>query len=114
MKAVSETPVTLSEVADILSKKEKEYKAEGKEMLYEQKRALEHARNNVKLNPKQARELAGKLSELNSELNAERAVKIVDLMPETVDDVRVIFAKERFKYEEEDIKKILDLVAQYR
>lgn len=114
MKSVAETPITLSEVAEILSKKEKEYKAESKEMLYEQKRALEHARTQVKLTPKQAKELAKKLGELNQEINPERAVKIVDLLPETPDDVRAIFAKERFKYEEEDLKKILDLVAQYK
>jgi len=40
--------------------------------------------------------------------------KIVDLLPETTDDVRAIFAKERFKYTEEEIKQITDLVDQFR
>jgi len=114
MKGVSETPITVSEVASVLKKKEKEYKAADKEMLYEQKRALEHAKAEGKLTPKQSRELVKKLIGLDLELSETRAVKIADMLPETLDDVRSIFAKERFKYEEDEIKKITDLVDQYR
>ena len=55
-----------------------------------------------------------KLSELELKLTEEQIVKICDLLPETVDDMRAIFAKERFKYSEDEIKKILDIVDQYR
>ena len=67
-------------------------------MYYEQKRALEHAKNFGKLGKKDSESLRKKLSELNLSLTLEWTAKIVDLLPETVDDVRVIFAKERFKY----------------
>jgi len=114
MKLISEKCATLSEVKDILKKQEKEYAEEGKEMLYEQKRAKEHATTFSKLTAKQSRELAEKLASLGVQLHDDRIVKIADLMPETTDDVRAIFAKERFKYTEDEIKQITDLIASYK
>ncbi|HEX54668.1 MAG: hypothetical protein DRO90_01985 [Candidatus Altiarchaeales archaeon] len=114
MKILKERFVPIAEVKSILEKKEREYKRENNELLYEQKRALEHARKYSKLSLKDSRELIKKLSELDLNLTEDQIVKISDLLPETVDDVRAIFAKERFKYTEEDIKKILEIVDQYR
>lgn len=114
MKLISERPITLSEVREVLKQQEKEYAEDGKEPLYEQKRAKEHAEKFAKLILKQAKELAEKLAGLGIQLPGERIVKIVDVMPETTDDVRAIFAKERFKYTEEEIKQITDLIAGYK
>ncbi|RLI94346.1 MAG: RNA polymerase Rpb4, partial [Candidatus Altiarchaeales archaeon] len=86
----------------------------GKEMLYEQRRALEHARASSKLKLKDVNEMIKKLEELNLNLSEDQLIKICDLLPETVDDVRAIFAKERFRYAEEEIKKIIDILDQYR
>jgi DNA-directed RNA polymerase subunit F len=41
-------------------------------------------------------------------------VKVVDLMPEDLDDLRLIFAKERGTFETETLQNILDLLDQYR
>ena len=114
MKQISERPVTISEVKEILKQEEKDYAEAGKEMLYEQKRAKEHADKFAKITVKQAKELSEKLAKLSMQLPEERITKIVDLMPETTDDVRAIFAKERFKYTEEEIKQITDLIAGYK
>ena len=43
-----------------------------------------------------------------------QAVKVVDLMPEDLDDLRLIFAKERGTFETDALKNILDLLDQYR
>jgi DNA-directed RNA polymerase subunit F len=114
MKQTSERPVTLSEVQEVLKEQEKEYAEAGKELIYEQKKSKEYADKFVKLTVKQAKEMCEQLAALPIQLPAERIVKIVDLMPETTDDVRAIFAKERFKYTEEEIKQITDLVAKYK
>jgi DNA-directed RNA polymerase subunit F len=114
MNVLEEKPVSLLEVADILTGKEKKYSEGGVDLLYEQKRALEHAKKFSKISSKDAREMAAKLSELDITLSADRIIKIIDLMPKNVDDIRAIFAKERFKYTEEEIKKITDVVDQYR
>ena len=114
MKTIDERSITIAEVESILKRKDKEYADEGKDLLYEQKRALDYVKKFSKLKLKEAIELSKKLSELPLNLGGDHIVKIVDLVPETVDDVRSIFSKERFKYGEEDIKKILEIVDQYR
>lgn len=114
MNIVSERNITLAEVKNILKEKKKEYSEEGKELFYEQKRAFDHASKAAKISLKDANKLIDEVKGLNLSLSDEQIIKIADLLPETVDDVRAIFAKERFKYGEEDIKKVLDVVAKYR
>ncbi len=114
MDVKASEPVTLVEVAALLKKKEKEYADYTGELRYEQKRALEHAKTFKKISTKDVKSMVKQLSELEINLNAERIVKIIDLMPSSVDDIRAIFAKERFKYTEEELKKITDVVDQYR
>ncbi|MBU0762369.1 MAG: RNA polymerase Rpb4 family protein [Candidatus Altiarchaeota archaeon] len=107
-------PVTLTEVQTILKAKEKQYSKADVELRFEQRRSLEHAQKFAKVSVKDAKDMAKKLAELGLELNDERIVKIVDELPSSVDDIRAIFAKERFKYGEEELKKIVDIVDQYR
>ncbi len=114
MNIIKERSVSLAEVKNILKDKKKEYTDEEKELYYEQKRALDHASKAAKLTPKDALKLMEGIKATGLTLTEDQLVKISDLLPETVDDVRAIFAKERFKYTEEEIKKILDVVAQYR
>jgi len=114
MKQTSEAVVSLTEVKHILEKKEKEYNAAGVEFLYEQRRALDHARACSKLNLKDTKALIKELTKLDLNLTEDKIVKIADILPEDVDAVRAIFAKERFRYEEADIKKIIDVVDHYR
>jgi len=114
MNVISERIVALAEVKNILKEKKKEYADEEKEQFYEQKRALDHATKAAKLNAKDATKLTEEIKAVGLALTEDQTVKIADLLPETVDDVRAIFAKERFRYGEDDIKKILEVVAKYR
>jgi len=114
MNVMEKKYVTIAEAKNVLDKTKKRYKEAEMEMLYEQKRALDHANKADNLNFRDSGSMIKKLSEMELELNEDQIVKIVDLLPETVDDVRAIFAKERFKYGEEEIKKVLDVVAQYK
>jgi len=114
MNVHGERPVPIQEVAGVLKRKDEEYTAHGAELLYEQKKALEHALKFSKISEKDAKEMAGKLAELGMSLTDERIIKVIELMPKSVDDIRAIFAKERFKYTEEEIKRITDVVDQYR
>ena len=101
-------PVSISEVKNILKKIEKDRK----EMLYEQKIALEHAHKFAKLSVKKAEGLIKELLKLEF-LHEIHAYKIADILPSTEDDVKTIFAKERITLSENDIKKIIDLVNKY-
>lgn len=114
MKVLKEKDISLTEVRGILEKEGKGYRKRGEEVLYEQKKAIDHARKYSKLNLTQTRKLMEELSALELKLIPEQVVKISDLLPETVDDVRAIFAKERFRYGEDEIKQITDIVDKYR
>ena len=101
-------PISLSEVKNILKRIEKERK----ELLYEQKIALEHANKFARLTEKKTKELIKELKTLDFIQNTQ-AYKIADLLPITEDDIKTIFAKERITLKENDIKKVLDIVNKY-
>ena len=101
-------PVSLSEVKSILKKIEKERR----EMLYEQKIALEHAHKFAKMPVKKTTDLVKELSKLEF-LQEIHVYKIADILPTTEDDIKTIFAKERMTLGENDIKNILEIVKKY-
>ena len=100
--------VSLSEVKSILKKVEKERK----DMLYEQKIALEHARKFAKLPVKKTNDMIKELSKLEF-IQEPHAYKIADILPTTEDDVKTIFAKERITLGGNEIKNILEIVGKY-
>lgn len=101
-------PVPLAEVKNILKKISKDRK----EMIYEQKVALEHATKFGKLSIKKTEDMIKELME-NKDITEVNAIKIADILPRTEDDIKTIFAKERITISGNDIKKILDIVAKY-
>ena len=100
--------IPLSEVKNILKKVSKERK----ELLYEQRIALEHAQKFTKLPVKKTNDMIKELKSLDF-LEEIHAVKIADILPTTKDDIKAIFAKERISLGENEIKKILDIVVKY-
>ena len=114
MKILEQKVITLAQAREILEKTNKEYETEEMELLYEQKRALDHARKFSKLAVGDIKKMGDELKGLDLDLKNEHIVKICDFLPDSVDRIRAIFAKERFRYDEEQIKKILDVVAKYK
>jgi len=100
--------LSLAEVKNILVKVEKERK----ELLYEQRIALEHAQRFARLPLAKSKSLIDELKKLEG-VDIAQASKIADILPEIEDDVRTLFAKERVSLSKETIKAILDLVEKY-
>ena len=100
--------VSLAEVKNILKKISKERK----ELLYEQKIALEHAEKFAKLSAKQTKDLIVDLMKLDH-VEEIQAYKIADILPSTEDDIRAIFAKERYTPNDKEIKNILEIVKKH-
>ncbi|HWR27049.1 MAG TPA: RNA polymerase Rpb4 family protein [Candidatus Thermoplasmatota archaeon] len=100
--------VSLAEVKNILKKISKERK----ELLYEQKIALEHAEKFAKLSAKQTKDLIVELMKLDH-VEELQAYKIADILPSTEDDIRAIFAKERYTPNDKEIKNILEIVKKH-
>ncbi|MEA2033412.1 MAG: RNA polymerase Rpb4 family protein [Euryarchaeota archaeon] len=120
---IEESALTLAEAKEILTaprKRErvKKKKNEGKEaaeedeMRFERRKAVENTTKFAKLGAKESRALVNELLELEK-TKEEIAVRIADLMPKSNNEVRAIYAKERFTLTEANIEKILDCVAKY-
>lgn len=108
-KGVSkERPVTLAEVLEILERQKKRGDLE-----YGQRLTYDYAQKFAKLDAKKARQLMEELLKLGN-IHEHQAVALVDLMPETEEDIQLIFAKERTRLGKEDIKKLLELIDKYR
>lgn len=107
-RMVKERPVPMAEVLKILEKEKKEGELE-----YGQRLTYDYAQKFAKLDPKQAEELKAELLKIEK-IREHQAVALVDLMPETKEDVELIFSKERTRLEEDEIKNILELINKYR
>lgn len=107
-RVTKERPVPLADVLKVLEKKKKEGELE-----YGQRLTYDYAQKFAKLNAKKVEELRGELLKIEK-IREHQAVILVDLMPETKEDVELIFSKERTRLDESDIKKILELIDKHR
>lgn len=115
-KVIDSEPITISEAREILMKKVEEKadennEVDGHQFTYEQNLTIDYVNKFALLPADDAKELRTKLEEY---LTPQQAVKVVDIMPEDLDDLRLIFAKERRIIETDTLQSILDLVDQYR
>jgi DNA-directed RNA polymerase subunit F len=100
--------VSLAEVKNMLKKISKERK----DLIYEQKIALEHAERFARLSAKQTKDLITELMKVEH-VEEIHAYKIADILPNTEDDIKAIFAKERYTPNEKEIKMILEIVKKH-
>ena len=110
VKAVqSEEKITLPEVREILLRVESERIGHESEMLFELRRSIEHANLLAKTTPDKAVALVEALSGLEK-MRPEIAYRIANLMPRSRDELRAIYAKERFSLTGEELDEILEIV----
>ena len=109
---ISEELITLPEVKGILDDIKEEREKEGKELGYELRKAIVHSEMFTRLTSKNSRELVDELLKLEK-MKPEIAVRIVDILPLTNDEVRSIYAKERYTLSEKELKDIIELVIKY-
>jgi len=107
MKVIEIQPTTMTEAKEVVLAKEKE-----KELGYEQKLAAEHLKKFTKLKHEDAKKF---MAELTSVLKAspETLVTIANVLPQTTDELRLIFAREKFSLKEDEISKILEIVKKF-
>ena len=107
MEIVTEKVITNAEALEILEKRSKEG-----EMTYEQKKALDILRKFSKIDVKKAKELFEELKSIEK-LKDRDIVKIINLLPEDKDDLRVVLHKDYSIFSEEEINKILEIVKKF-
>lgn len=104
---MDEKPLSLGEVKKLLEKESKE-----RELAPDQLLALQHTETFAKLGPVKVKKLVKELLKLEH-INELHAFKIADLLPTHPDDVRAIFAKERFTLSKEEIEKVVKTVEKH-
>ena len=110
---VDEEHLTLSEAKELLAEVEAERAAdEDREMRYDLARALEHVNRFALLTPEESRELVDELLELEK-VDEATAYKIADLLPQDRDELRAVFAQQRYSLSGDELDDILNVVAKY-
>lgn len=109
---ISEERITLPELREILTRIEGERRDLGREMAYELRRSIDHANHLSKTTAEKSRALVGALNKLEK-IKPDIAFRIANTMPRTRDELRAIYAKERFTLSTEELDTILELVATY-
>ena len=105
-KVLDTDPIPLVKVKPLLEEREKVH-----ELSYEQNLALDHVTKFAKISAEDAEKLVGELEEI---IKKTQAIKIADVMPEDMDDMRLIFAKERRSQKKEELENILEIVNKYQ
>ena len=105
---LQEDLLTLAEVKEILDQI-RDRRSDEEELGYELRRAIRHAEIFSKGTAEESRALVAELMKLGK-MNLEIAVKIADIKPVNKDELRAIYAKERFTLSEEELDNILEIV----
>lgn len=104
--------LTVSEAKAELAEVEAERVAEERELRYELARAIDHVNRFGDLDPDESRELVTELEALEK-VDEATAVKIADLLPRSRDELRAVYAQERYALDGEELDAVLDVVAKY-
>ena len=100
--------LSLAEVKALLEQEERDRKA----LSMEQKYALTHAQLFARLPVEETRNLVAELMKVEM-MTPAIAYKLADLLPTHPNDVRAVFAKERFSLSKEDLDLVVQIVSKY-
>jgi DNA-directed RNA polymerase subunit F len=106
---LSEELMTLAEVKEALEEIRLRRTDEPEELGYELRRAIKHADIFSEGTATESRKMTEELIGLEK-MTSEIATKISDIRPKTKDEIRALYAKERFTLSDEDLDAILDIV----
>ena len=105
---ISENIVTTPDVRRILEELEKK-----EELEYEQRITLDYSRNFALVSSTDAKKMSAELIKNVERLKDTHIASIINILPRNADEIRLLFAKERYKLEDKEINSILDVVAKY-
>lgn len=107
---LEEKRITLPELKEELLSLEAKRRDEGRELSYELRRSIEHATRLSRISAESARKLVEELLKLEK-MKPDIAYRITNIMPKTRDELRAIYAKERFTLTGDELDEILGIVA---
>ncbi len=105
MNVVEQKPMTMVELKDKLEA----LKKDGKELNFRAEKVHVYLQEFATIDNKKAKETYEKLSALGiSRLKEKNIVKIIDVMPEDPESLKMLFAGEAISLKQDEIKQILD------
>ena len=112
-EVLEEEYLTTPEAKELLAAIENERGLEeDREMRYELARAIEHVNRFAVLEPEESLELVEELAD-HDKVDEKTAYKIADLLPRSRDEMRAVFAQERYSLSGDELDDVLDVVAKY-
>lgn len=109
-QVIKEELITLAETKELLLNVREERTEKEIELGYELRRAINHAESFSRTDGGTSRKLVEELLKLEK-MKPEIAYRLTDIMPMTFDEIRSIYAKERFTLSEEELTTIMDLIS---
>ncbi|PSQ16337.1 DNA-directed RNA polymerase subunit F [Halobacteriales archaeon QS_8_69_26] len=109
---VDEEYITVSETKEILQDLEMERAAQEREMHYVLARSIQHANRFAVLDADEAQELVAELRD-HEKVDEATAYKIADLLPRDRQELRTVYAQQRYSLSGEELDGILRTLAQY-
>ena len=105
-KVIETEPITIAEAKEMLEESSESYNP-----TYEQNLAIDHVTKFSKLDVETAQKLVNELQEI---IKKTQAIKIADVMPVNLANLRLMFAKERGSHKKEELEEILKIINKYR
>jgi len=109
MEVISEDEVSAEDARRILSERKKE----GSELRYEQKVCIDFLEKLPKLTDKQLEDIKAELGKI-AILKPRYIALILNIMPDTEQEVEALFSKERTNLKKEEIKQIVEIIRQFK
>lgn len=112
-ETLDEEYLTVAEVKELLTDIEEERALdEDRELPYELARTIDHANRFAVLEPEESRELVEELEGVEK-VDEQTAYKISNLLPRSRDELRAVFAQQRYSLDGDELDEILDIVSKY-
>jgi DNA-directed RNA polymerase subunit F len=109
-KVQSETPITMAELRSELAR----IKERDKELGFRGAKAEDYLNTFVKLSPEDSKKLQEEIEGLNiPRLGNDILIKLVDLLPKSVDEMKVILQAYHVTVTKENMQKIIDTIAKF-
>ena len=110
LEVISEKPMNIIQVKDELQKIQKKEK----ELNYRAGKTYEHLKAVARISTKDSEEIYSKIEKLDiPRLKESHIHKIIDIMPERMEEVKVVLQDYPITVTQENMKKIADIVADY-
>lgn len=107
---IEEEPMTIPEMKEEVDNI-KENLEEDEELNYRAEKCSQYLNNFTRTDIETAKELKEKLEDLEiSRLKQKHIIKIVDLLPTTIDDMKLLFRNDPVSISEENMEKVIEIV----